>query len=253
MTLYKVPIGKTAPGTFIEIDSNDIPEGPAWEAVIMAGLQAIAEQNKTSKAAGLTGVSKLVGKELAEAHARSLAISQENFANLLAGKVKAKRGAKSDDTLPRDVQTEARRLARSKVADIIRDAGLPQNAYTAKQKTEAADAYIKENPDIVALAKDNLAVAKTIPVGSFNITAFAAPDAEKVAEAKEKKAAAAAKKASKPLSAKQAGMTTKRAKKSADIEAKPNSPEAKNADLLAALAAEKAASTASRTHGQPVH
>jgi hypothetical protein len=247
----KVPIAKAGPDAFVEIDIEAIPgveqNSEAWDYVILRGLMAIAEDNKATKAAGLTGLTKLSGAELAAAHARSLEISKKNFADLLAGKVKAKRGksASSDETLPREVQTEARRIARGKIADFIRARNLPQDAYTAKQKTEAADAYIKANPEVVAQAKANVAAAKSIkqPEGiEFSLDSLGIkPDEAKITAAAEKKAAAAAKKAekaaSKPLSAKQAGMTTKRSKPKAAEGAAPAKLVEDNANFLAALQA----------------
>lgn len=254
MPKYLVPIAKTFPGTTLEVDTDAIPEGAMWDFVVLHGLSGVAELNKTSKSAGLSGLTKLSEADRNAAYARSLEISKKNFADLIAGKLKLKKSAaKAETVMSRDLQTEARRLARAKVADIIRAAGLPQNSYTPKQKTEAADKLIADNPAIVEQAKANLAAAKNLTTEAFDITAFAAPDADAVAEAAKKKAAAAEKKAAKPLSAKQAGLPTKRAKKPTADKA-PTALETANADLLLALNAERA--TAARTKpglGQPVH
>ena len=237
--IFNVPIAKAPAGTTLPVDIEAIPD-TVWDHVVMHGLATVVNEGKSK----LTGLTKMDAAELAKAHEASIEISKKNIASLLAGKVKAKRGKKdSDSTLPREVQTEARRIARDKVKDLIRAAGKVPSHYPASEITKAADTLIASDPEIVSQARANIEKAKAIVVPGFDIGALVA-DETKVAESAAKKAATAAKKAAQPLSAKQAGLTTKRAKPTATATSAPS----QTADFLAALASEKAPATSHTAH-----
>ena len=120
--------------------------------------------------------------------------------HLVDGEIKKAKG-KSVSGEDRKVTTEARRLGREVIKDMIKAAKGRIGDYSAKQITEAADELIKGDPSFVVKAKENLASRNdTLPV--LDIGALIQPDAKKVAKRK-------ADEASKPLSAKQAGMTGK--------------------------------------------
>jgi hypothetical protein len=238
MQIVQVPIEKAGSDVFLEVDIQSI-HPDVWDMVVMAGLKAMLNDGKSK----LTGLTKMADDEKAKAHAESLAISQKNLAAMVAGSTKPKRGlkAKDDTTLPREVQTEARRIARDKIKDKIRAAGGVPSHYKPADITKYADALIKADPAIVAQAKANVAATKAVAVPTeFKIEGLSA-DPEKLAKAETKKAESAAKKAAKPISAKQAGMTTKRSKPGA----KPATTADKdNEAFLAALKAERAPSHA---------
>ena len=234
--IFKVPVDKAIPGTTIDVDLDSIPDDYI-DYIYVHGMTAIINAGKTTKAAALSGITKLSDADKAKAYARSMAISEKNLADLYAGKfaIKKSKGKKASDAdgLPKAVQTEARRIAREMVRDDIRAAGGKVSHYSAADITKVADQYIADNPAIVEKAQANLAAVKDTAahMTKVNIGDFIKPDPKKVAEAEANKQAAAERKAAKPLSAKQAGMTTTKAKPATKVERDNNS-------FLAALKAD---------------
>ena len=198
MTAINVPILKGGKDAFLEVDIDAIPS-EMFSLVVLEGLKALLNARMSKVGA----VTKLEGKELAEAHAHALKIAGENKEKLLAGTIKSKsKAAKSD--VPREVQTEARRIARELVKNEMRKAGIKPSMVAASDITKAADAMIAADPTIIAKARENLDSRANIS-SVIDVSAIIKEDPKKVAKAK---ADADAKKAS--LSAKQAGLVKPR-------------------------------------------
>lgn len=155
-TMVRIPIPKAGKEGFVECDVDAIPP-EMFSIVVMEGLKAVANARMTSKA-GPGAVTKLEGEDLKKAHACAMKIAQENITNLLAGDLKPKgtKAAKSD--LTREVATEARRLAKELVKDVIRNAGGKPSRVAAKDITAAANAMLEgpSGPEIIAKARENL-------------------------------------------------------------------------------------------------
>ena len=195
MAIISVPIAKGGKEASIDVDTAAYSD-EVYAYVLAEGLKAIANARMSKVGA----VTKLSGKELEDAQAMALKIATENLDKLASGEVKKAKG-KSASGEDRKVTTEARRLGREVIKDMIKAAKGRIGDYSAKQITEAADELIKGDPSFVVKAKENLASRNdTLPV--LDIGALIQPDAKKVAKRK-------ADEASKPLSAKQAGMTGK--------------------------------------------
>ena len=195
MAIISVPIAKAGKEASIDVDTAAYSD-EVYAYVLAEGLKAIANARMSKVGA----VTKLSGKELEDAQAMALKIATENLDKLAKGEVKKAKG-KSASGEDRKVITEARRLGREVIKDMIKAAKGRIGDYSAKQITEAADELIKGDPSFVVKAKENLASRNdTLPV--LDIGALIQPDAKKVAKRK-------ADEASKPLSAKHAGMTGK--------------------------------------------
>jgi hypothetical protein len=200
---FSVPIAKAGKDATITVDVKLLND-EMYALVMAEGLKAILNARMTSKA-GPGAVTKLSGKELEDAQGRAMKIATENLDKLFKGEIKAKgtKAAKSD--LPREVQTEARRIARELVKNVIRDAGLKPSRVAAKDITSAADAMIagRDGPDIIAKALENLDSRANLK-STIDVSAFVKEDPKLVA-----KAAKDAAERKTQLSAKQAGLPAK--------------------------------------------
>ena len=203
--IISVPITKAGKDVAIDVDTGLLSDD-MYALVMAEGLKAVLN-SRMSKVGPVTKLEK-EGKtdELAKERDLALGIAKDNLAKLLAGDIKAKsKSAKSD--LPREVQTEARRIAREIVKNQIRAAGGKPSHYAAKDITMAADEFIKSDASIVEKAKENLANRSGIKP-SVDIGTLIKESPALVAKAKEK----AAKNKAPGLSAKQAGMIPARKK-----------------------------------------
>ncbi len=207
MSIVSIPITKA--GQVLDVDTNSITDDKVFGLIVTEGLKVLLN----SRMAKVGGVTKLIGEELAKAQASAMNIAKENLnriltadAALFRGKGKAK-SAESD--IDPKIRTEARRIARDMVRDLLREAGLKPSKYAAKDITIAADGLIAKDPSILDQAKANLA-NRAAPPKAIDVEALGLKeDPKKVKEAAEKAAKA---KEKSTLSAAQAGKTTKRRK-----------------------------------------
>jgi len=205
MNVISVLIAKAGKDVALDVDISTLSD-EMYALVMAEGLKSILN-SRMSKVGPVTKLEK-EGKteQLATEHALALKIAQDNLTKLLAGDIKAKsKAAKSD--LPREVQTEARRIAREIVKNQIRATGGKPSHYAVKDITLAADEFIKADASIVEKAKENLANRAGIKA-SIDIASLIKESPTQVAKAKAK---ADANKAL-GLSAKQAGMVPPRKK-----------------------------------------
>ena len=201
MTKLSVPIAKGGSEAFIEVDTEiDLVDDDMYKLVMLEGLKAILN----SRMSKVGAVTKLTGDDLSGANAKAMEIAADNLNKLRNGELKAKgKAAKSE--LPREVQTEARRIAREVVKNELRKAKIKPSMVAASEITKAADALIKSDPSIVEKAKANLESRSNI-TSSIDLSAIHV-DPKKAAKAAEAKAAKAT-----TLSAKQAGLVAPRKK-----------------------------------------
>lgn len=166
-------------------------------------------------------MSKITIKELeSEDTVKSEAMirANENLEKLLDPKFEGStKGAKASK-VSGVVKTEAMRLARNIVKDEIKRSGGKISHYKASEITAAAKEYLEgeDGETLLQTARENLeARAKTAEKGATTVSAITKglkvdPELVKKANAKKK---------DKPLSAKQAGLTTKSKKKGAEATA----------------------------------
>ena len=194
----------------VEINFSQLPDA-TYQAILIAGAQAFLNQ-ANGAAKKLAGITKLEGKELEDRKAEVRKAAEQTVQQLQDGIIPGARKAKSSGA----VNTEALRLAKNMVRDLIKSSGQKVGAYTAKELTAAAKVVLERNPHLIALAEKNLAERATEAKGSKALDLkglFGAKAESEEVKAKPKvapKRKGAADKA--PLSAKQAGMAAPRQK-----------------------------------------
>jgi hypothetical protein len=146
-----------------EINFSALPD-EAYKMLLVEGVKAFAEKaNGAAKL--LTGITKLEGKELEARKAEIKAAVDKTIEQIKAG---IQPGAKKTKTSGA-VQTEAMRLAKNMVKDLIRNSGQKIGAYSAKELTAAAKLVLERNPHIVKLAEKNLAERASEAKGSKSL------------------------------------------------------------------------------------
>ena len=194
MAIMQVPVTK-AKGV-IEIDTDSLPEAVYAEALLQ-GLKVLANR----------GQSKITVKELGDAETvkrEAMLAAEKMKEKILSGDIKFSGKAKATK-VSGAVNTEAMRIARNRVKDAIKAAGKRISHYSAATITQGAKALIENDPSIIAEAEAAIAKRSEIPV-TQDLMALLKEDPKLVEKAEKRKADAAK---DKPLSAKQAGQSTK--------------------------------------------
>lgn len=202
MAVIKVAITK-GKGS-LDVDTDALPEN-VYKEVVAQGLKVLLNRGMTK-----ITVAKLTGDDLAKAMAAAMEVGQKNLENLLAGKVRIT-AAKGDGKVPGVVMTEARRIAKQMVKDMMKREGIKLRDVDAKDITAAANALIASDETIIAKAQANIDSVKEEGTKVADILAGitkAIPINEKKKAKNE--AEAAEKKKERQLSAAQAGKTNKR-------------------------------------------
>lgn len=197
--IVQVPVTKAK--TTIDIDVEAIPQN-IWDAIVAEGLKAFVNK----------GMSKIMtkgleGDDLSKAQEAALKKGQENVAAILDGSMKIP-GQKKVKGASGKVMTEARRLARNIIKDEIKRAGGKVSHYEASEITKAANDYLETEAGkaLIAKAEETIKEREATPVAAGILSKI------KVSDKLVKKAEAAKAARKSQLSAKQAGMTAKRAK-----------------------------------------
>ncbi len=194
----------------IEINFSALPDA-TYQALLIAGAEAFL--NKANGAAkSLAGITKLEGTELETRKKEVLEAAQKTHQQLVDGIVPGAKKAKASGA----VSTEAMRLAKAMVKDLIRNSGQKIGAYSAKELTAAAKVVLERNPHLTQLAEKNLAERASDAKGSKALDLkglFGAKADSDEVKAKPKAPPKRKEKGEKaPLSAKQAGMAAPRQK-----------------------------------------
>jgi hypothetical protein len=200
---------KAGAGGF-DVDLDTLPDA-SYQAIIIAGLEAIlAKANGAAKI--LAGITKLEGAELEKRKAEVLDAATKTIQQLQDGIVPGAKKAKTSGA----EATEAMRLAKNMVKDLIRNSGQKIGAYSAKEITEAAKQVLARNPHLLELARKNLAERAQEAKGSKALDLaglFGAKASSEEVKAKPKVAAKPRVKGEKaPISARQAGLAAPRQK-----------------------------------------
>ena len=193
-------------GASVSVDINMLPP-EVYRAVLERGIKAIVESS---------GMSKLGpkyyegGKEDPKLLADTQAKAEENVEKMLKGELGAGK-AKAKTKVSGEVKTEAMRLARAKVKEVIKANGGKISHYKASEITAAAKELIEQDKSFIEQAKELLEARAAAPV-KVDIMAMVKADPKLVADAEAK---AAERKKNAPLSAKQAGQVKPRKGKAA--------------------------------------
>jgi uncharacterized protein YneF (UPF0154 family) len=177
MAIIQVPLAK-AKGKFIDIDTDKV-NADVWAYAVSIGLKSLANRGTAGeKAKGLSDD-------------EYLEIAAKQVADMYAGKTRiigAKRAAKRDGA----EMTEAIRIAKETVKQMIRANGEKISHYSASEITKAAKAIVEADPDTyLGAAQENLARAAGAVAkgGKADILGFIKPSEAKVKAAEAKKAA----------------------------------------------------------------
>jgi uncharacterized membrane protein len=197
-TTLRVPVTKAK--DFIEVDTGQLPEHVYREALVQ-GLKVLVNR-------GMTKLTKEAYPEASTLQAEAMAKAEETLQNMYDGKVRIMGGAKSDK-VPREVMTEARRIARALVKDGLKRAGIKISYVESSEITKAANVLLADQPAILQQAKEEVE-RRGQAASKVKIDVDAIPISEKKKAAAED--AAAKKKADKTLSAAKAGKVATRAR-----------------------------------------
>lgn len=221
---YTVPVKG---GGKIELEKGFITALPdhVYKAVIIAGMKDLLNRGMTK--IGPLKVDATKGHDEATVAATAvaaMAVAEKNLANLKDGKLPRMAGVKAPKTgVSGEVMTEARRLARLLIKDEIKATGAKISHYSAKDISEAANAYLAgdDGPAMIAKAQANVdargeAVASkpTPTIAELEARLGISVSATKVAAAEKEKAKKAEQKAAggNVLSAAKAGTLKTRSK-----------------------------------------
>ncbi|MGI0083674.1 MAG: hypothetical protein ACREBQ_01185 [Nitrososphaerales archaeon] len=158
MAILMIPISKA--GNYqlpVDTEDADLP--------VEMYIRALEEGFKVllnARMSKVTGVTTLKGDELAKAHAKAKEIADENYSRLMAGTLTKGRQKASANGEPREVMTEALRLAKEIVKNQIRKNGGRISKVPMSKQTEVAREILatedKNDPkSCVAKARVNLA------------------------------------------------------------------------------------------------
>lgn len=193
MAIMSVPVTKGKGN--IEINTDDIPEAVYAEALLQ-GLKVLLNR-------GASKVTKETYPVEDELKAAAMAKAEEQKALVMSGGIRFTGQAKSKKASGQ-VMTEARRLAKNLVKDEMKRQGIKISHVDAKDITTAANQLLEQMPELIVQAEANIAERDKTPV-KIDLKAI-------IPVNEGKKAKEEARKKDKPISAKQAGMVTKRAK-----------------------------------------
>lgn len=204
---YACPITKVK-GETIEVNFDELPIEIYREMLRLGAKEYVNKVGMSKIGAGLT---KLEGTELKKAQDAVVAQAKKNVEAMTTGNgFKYSGESKSATKVSGAVNTEAMRLAKNIVKDLMKKAGLKISHTPASEITIAAKAVLASMPDLYKTAEANLeARAKTPSIPGLDIKALVHADPELVAKAEKAKAA---KKKGGTISAKQAGMVAPKKK-----------------------------------------
>lgn len=204
MAIMQVPVTKGK--SVVEIDTDKLPEAVYVEALLQ-GLKTLVNRGMSKITVGELGSDEKVREE-------AMIAANKNVEKILAGDIKFSGKAKASK-VSGVVNTEAMRIARARVKDAMKAAGMKISYVKASEITAAAKELIAQDASIIEEAKENLEKRSAAPM-PIDIKALIKEDADLKAKDEAKKAAAAKEK---PLSAKQAGMVKGRSKAKASPQA----------------------------------
>lgn len=175
--LIKVPVVKGK--SYLEVAPNDLPEH-VYREVILQGLKVLLNR-------GQTKITKGAYPEPEDLKAAAMEAAETTLSNMYEGKIRVTGGAKSDK-IPREVMTEARRIARNLVKEELKKAGVKVSYVESSEITKAANALLATEPSIIKEAQEEVekrAKSKikidigTIPLSEKKVKAAEAKKADK--------------------------------------------------------------------------
>jgi hypothetical protein len=172
MGVLNIPVVK-AGGKTIAIDTDTDLDDRMFKLALEEGLKVLIN----AKMSKITAQSKLEGAELEASQAAALEIAEKNLAAIKSGEFKkGGRGTSASSTkIPREVMTEARRLAKEVIKNEIRAAGMKISHVEPRDITAAANNLLETDPSYIEQAKANIEARNTVaPVSTDDPTVVAA-------------------------------------------------------------------------------
>lgn len=160
---HVIKIKKASQHIEIDTTAEDAEGNPIFsDAVIHHLLQLGLEVALNARMSGdkVGAVTKMSGKELAEAQKAAMKIANDNLNDLKAGNIKHTRGS-SKTTIPTAVRAEAMRLAKIDIKEAVRAAHISPSSYSEKAYTAKAKEYIENDPWYLDKARENIEARKT--------------------------------------------------------------------------------------------
>jgi hypothetical protein len=191
-TVLKVPVVKGK--TFIEVSTSDLPEH-VYREVLIQGLKVLVNRGQTKLTKGAIPDPEKLKEAAMEA-------AEATLQNMYDGKIRMSGGAKSDK-VPREVMTEARRIARAMVKDELKRSGVKVSYVESSEITKAANVLLADNPQIIEDAKEEVEKRAKAKVKI---------DVSKIPQSQKRIQAAEARKADKTVSAAKTGKIATRAR-----------------------------------------
>jgi len=191
----KVPVVK-AKGQVIEVELDKLPD-EVYKEILLQGAKAVLNR-------GMTKISSTTYPKEDELKAAAMEKAAENLEAMYEGKIRIT-GGKAKKGMGK-INTEARRIARNLVKDLIKQNGGKVGDYENSEISRAAQEMIDANPEILKMAEENIKARESEQTKiKFDLSSIAVSD-KKVAAAKAKKERKV------PLSATQAGIVQAKAK-----------------------------------------
>lgn len=201
MALFQVPITKGGKTAFIEVntgsadgaDPGDVTDEVMHE-VILQGLKVILNRGQSK----ITGETYPDEKERQEA---AMAKARQTFEEMKRNEIRFM-GKRPKKDVTGEVMTEAMKVARAYVKQVMKDKGIKVSHVPAKEITRVAKDLVAENPELIEQAKATVAARKEKAAAITirgDLSAMVDPKlvAKSETEKAERKAASSAKKAGK--------------------------------------------------------
>jgi hypothetical protein len=193
-TVLRIPVVKGK--SYLEIDTATLPEHVYREMLIQGG-KVLLNRGQTK----LTKEAYPDPEKLKEA---AMAAAEQTLQNMYEGKIRIVGGAKSDK-VPREVMTEARRIAKSLIKEEMKRSGIKVSYVESSTITQAANALLADKPELIEQAREEVE-RRTAATSKMRI------DISGIQVSQKKIKAAEARKADKTLSAAKTGKVATRAR-----------------------------------------
>jgi len=142
----KIPVVKGK--SYLEINTDDLPIHVYREALVQ-GLKTLLNR-------GQTKLTKEAYPDPEDLKAKAMEVAADTLENMYKGKIRVMGGAAKSDKVPREVMTEARRIARNLVKEELKRSGVKVSYVESSEITKAANALLAADPDIIKQAEEEV-------------------------------------------------------------------------------------------------
>jgi len=142
----KIPVVKGK--SYLEVDTAELPIHVYREALVQ-GLKVLLNR-------GQTQITKAAYPEAEDLKAKAMETAEQTLENMYAGKIRIMGSSAKSDKVPREVMTEARRIARNLVKEELKRSGVKVSYVESSEITKAANALLAADPDIIKQAEEEV-------------------------------------------------------------------------------------------------